>query len=114
FHSTFLYVLSPSCRFFTICFLTPTNDIRYATVTGVQTCALPICQYSRCAKRPLARQCHALDRRGGAAWQAAAIILPRRAFPQGQIGRASCRERVEDSVVAGCSIRDRRKERARD
>src|SRR5690348_18348071 len=64
------------------------DGIRDGRVTGVQTCALPICE------------CHRLSR-----------DRPRPAAPRGrdrdprdprrdQIGRASCRERVQISVVA--------------
>src|SRR3990167_5436522 len=57
--------------------------IRDVTVTGVQTCALPIWAPSpRAAPRTLSPNCRATRR------------------PTRKIGRASCRERVEISVVA--------------
>src|SRR5438128_12111134 len=64
-----------------IFFFQAEDGIRAATVTGVQTCALPI--YWRAAHLP-----HASHARGA----------PRRA--RGQIGRASCRERVYIPGVA--------------
>src|SRR6266542_6036082 len=59
------------------------DGIRVATVTGVQTCALPIlpARAAGGARRGLARRRRA-DARAG------------------KIGRASCRERVYISVVA--------------
>src|SRR5205823_13607820 len=62
------------------------DGIRDKLVTGVQTCALPI---SRCAIRTRSRR----EAESGS---------PPRALPSNtEIGRASCRERVEILVVAG-------------
>src|SRR2546430_14355218 len=76
-----------------IFFFQAEDGIRYLTVTGVQTCALPISR-----RRPVlgsvgtgrrrARRPRAGGRHGGPG-------QPR------QIGRASCRGRAEISVVAG-------------
>src|SRR5262249_57242816 len=64
------------------------DGIRDWSVTGVQTCALPISR-----RRPRNRRAvHNLRHR-----QARGRALVRRR----EIGRASCRERVEISVVAG-------------
>src|SRR3982751_7063820 len=70
------------CSFF---FFQEEDGIRDLIVTGVQTCALPIWGGSSAMCEPIMR---ALARRGAD-------------FRLGEIGRASCRERVEISVVAG-------------
>src|SRR5436305_14338588 len=75
------------------------DGIRDADVTGVQTCALPISEVSRglttlvdlsAARRTLASP--------------SSLSLPQSPFEaasaQAEIGRASCRERVESSVVS--------------
>src|SRR6266436_9319651 len=59
------------------------DGIRDVAVTGVQTCALPIC---RSGNRGRARP-----------YRSRSLALRRSTDPQ--IGRASCRERVEISVV---------------
>src|SRR5687767_15427828 len=86
------------------------DGIRDKLVTGVQTCALPIwrpLQACRARAPPAARSgARARERRPpGAAPPPArpAARVPRSSlYLQGlrQIGRASCRERVEISVVA--------------
>src|SRR5262249_61023069 len=70
----------------TFFFFQAEDGIRDWSVTGVQTCALPICRASRrapptraTAARPRSRRCAGPTR-------------------PTEIGRASCRERVEDSV----------------
>src|SRR5262249_59375255 len=83
------------------------DGIRYWSVTGVQTCALPISAHRRRAERP-ARALgagEALRRRRG----------PRQRARAAEIGRASCRERGQISGGAGCiekkvqgSVRSRR------
>src|SRR5205809_5951770 len=70
------------------------DGIRDVAVTGVQTCALPI---SAPAHRVSARCAGAAP--GGAPPEAAASGW--RSAVSVEIGRASCRERVEVSVVAG-------------
>src|SRR5687767_16041574 len=76
------------------------DGIRDKLVTGVQTCALPISRRAStapCRASPAAGPA----RRGGAARAAATAWIPPLAFASGwqdgpeQIGRASCRERVE-------------------
>src|SRR6266496_6298551 len=69
------------CFFF---FFHAEDGIRDLYVTGVQTCALPICR--RRAARTAA--------------PARALVARGRGPSSSQIGRASCRERVEISVVA--------------
>src|SRR5690348_18481588 len=73
------------------------DGIRDGRVTGVQTCALPIS--ARAARRGASprrrRQRASSARRAGGGGR-----------PSGQIGRASCRERVEVSV-GGASLRKR-------
>src|SRR5205809_6977088 len=88
--------------FFFFFFFQAEDGIRDVAVTGVQTCALPIsptaqiCSSSRrtsaaiCSRRTRAR-CSAFWRRRKGA----------RRVRRGEIGRASCRERVEMSVGAG-------------
>src|SRR5438309_8443619 len=81
------------------------DGIRYGTVTGVQTCALPICPCFRRRRAEIRRR----------QWQAVLRDGPRHLEGQvgfgdmrrvldraaGEIGRASCRERVWRSVGAG-------------
>src|SRR3546814_8700754 len=57
-----------------------------ALVTGVQTCALPI------SPRSIAAKC--FSRVGRSDWKAARTYLAARQDKAGEIGRASCRERV--------------------
>src|SRR5438309_10778608 len=64
------------------------DGIRDGTVTGVQTCALPISRHSQLASGPAQERRGQLRERGA------------RRRDQQQIGRASCRERVWISVVA--------------
>src|ERR1051325_11974977 len=59
---------------------------RLRTVTGVQTCALPICT---------GWYVHPID------LESAVVDAPYQVTPAEQIGRASCRERGEISVGAG-------------
>src|SRR2546430_16787861 len=85
------------------CFLQAEDGIRDLTVTGVQTCALPISP-------------DASGRPGGAPWSpwrsrgsppGRHRVFPRRT----ENGRAPCRERVEISVGAG-SLKNKRKAEA--
>src|SRR5207237_2535306 len=62
------------------------DGIRDSSVTGVQTCALPICG----PILPARKMVRSLNSRAS-----------RATFTPAQIGRASCRERVEIAVVAG-------------
>src|SRR5207247_2988592 len=95
------------------------DGIRYPLVTGVQTCALPICPRlgidavpeaggsrrlrplaDRRLRRPAAAHLRPRVRLGpgprpGLAPAAAGLRLVRRAGPSREIGRASCRERGE-------------------
>src|SRR2546430_6395699 len=96
-------------RFF---FFQAEDGIRDLTVTGVQTCALPISTasvaHSSAGGSPALRPARtggtglgrtAAGRGVGDAGRRGARPLPPLRGP-GQIGRASCRERVEISVVA--------------
>src|SRR5438874_11090859 len=82
-----------------LCFFFQAEDgIRDLYVTGVQTCALPIYVHPFLTFRQLGRDAlpDALNRflrrsANEAAWNG---------FEQAEIGRASCRERVEIPVVA--------------
>src|SRR2546430_9289500 len=85
------------------------DGIRYLTVTGVQTCALPICldpayhekqktdrawkiRYHYCHKNP---KWNASILFGEPGWEPAVIQMqPSSWRSMHQIGRASCRERV--------------------
>src|SRR3989475_7700212 len=93
----------------TIFFFQAKDGIRDLTVTGVQTCALPISDLQRVSlvRRPAAGAGAALAdparRGGGGARDEGGLSLravtggdPRRpaAPPRAEIGRASCRERV--------------------
>src|SRR5262249_62108171 len=72
------------------------DGIRDWSVTGVQTCALPISGFrpARRHRRGLSRRCRRAGRKPG---RKAARWLAHRQC-SAQIGRASCRERVEISV----------------
>src|SRR5688572_32552619 len=88
------------------------DGIRDLTVTGVQTCALPILNVlllqgrrARTRPSPAIRYCCLMKRVVLLSLAAALLALSLAAAPNPvttviQIGRASCRERVEISVVA--------------
>src|SRR5262249_59090725 len=84
------------------------DGIRDWSVTGVQTCALPIspCPASDQGRRPGPANAGNTPPRGRGCWSASAACRAIRPARPGsrwptEIGRASCRERVEISVVAG-------------
>src|SRR5205085_9502734 len=91
------------------------DGIRVLTVTGVQTCALPILIAKGSFKLQLGTvtELGANQALGGGddtVYQAMALTLGVNAFTGAsavevfiEIGRASCRERVEKAVVAGVS-----------
>src|SRR5687768_18400976 len=84
------------------------DGIRAVAVTGVQTCALPICD--RVARRRALGVCDAAraafcDRRRGVARLEAALRIVS-SLP-GQIGRASCREEASAWQVRGEDIEAR-------
>src|SRR5437762_11062505 len=84
--------------FFFFFFFQAEDGIRDTSVTGVQTCALPIWEFReprRDAIRHLARRLR--QRRVPAPGNER---FPARHRPLSEIGRASCRERVWISVVA--------------
>src|SRR5699024_11542086 len=95
-NTEYIYLLNPLCRYQRFTFFYQAEDgIRDRNVTRVQTCALPICCHSGCASR---RAEHGNgwrygSRRDGRYW----LKYPDAVRPL-QIGRASCRERVEMSV----------------
>src|SRR5689334_25341094 len=70
------------------------DGIRDGTVTGVQTCALPISSSARCRNRPINGRVTTSP--GDSGWGPGATRSPNSV----EIGRASCRERVQNSVVA--------------
>src|SRR5207253_4019691 len=84
------------------------DGIRDGHVTGVQTCALPICSFPKPVpgKSWWPARCTTWDRDANAALSPS--IVPRLSKPcsnqscsdtSGEIGRASCRERVESWAV---------------
>src|SRR5262249_56408954 len=91
------------------------DGIRDWSVTGVQTCALPICLFHegrmRIQRGPGARALYLLEKHYPLRYKARDRMLAyRRAFGAGtlapppgavEIGRASCRERVKGSLGAG-------------
>src|SRR2546427_9491181 len=104
------------CEWLSVCgdffFFQAEDGIRYLTVTGVQTCALPICRALR-----LALVLHLAERAQAAGLDGCVAspreirplrtLLPRGWVivtpgirPAGEIGRASCRGRGEISVGA--------------
>src|SRR2546430_12753161 len=89
------------CSFF---FFQAEDGIRDLTVTGVQTCALPISMPPSAGRQRAERARTLADRR------ARPHRLPPRPLRhfRRQIGRASCRERVEISVVA-VSLKEKKK-----
>src|SRR5436305_3674646 len=104
-------VRKPSFLFF---FFQAEDGIRDADVTGVQTCALPISRSRRfggsngsgpatATRKPPKRR----ERGGGGGGGApGALVSPiqgtvLKVAVEKEIGRASCRERVENSGVAG-------------
>src|SRR5690606_41114393 len=103
-------VVSYVCCFF---FFQAEDGIRDFHVTGVQTCTLPICR--RCSWRPRRRTPRAGSRPARPARRTSgpdlvgsdppATSRPRAAAPRSvrKIGRASCRERVEITVVGGAA-----------
>src|SRR5688572_33248983 len=84
------------CIFF---FFQAEDGIRDLTVTGVQTCALPISTAARGDHRE--RDARVVDAAGGDGPVASDRVHQRCQPVAGEIGRASCRERVESGVVDG-------------
>src|SRR2546430_8953670 len=93
-----------SLLFIVFFFFQAEDGIRYLTVTGVQTCALPICPRRRAAAGAGAACRRRGRRRAGvraaaqpaplpAVLRQAALTADRRSIVV-EIGRASCRERV--------------------
>src|SRR5256886_11267396 len=97
------------------CFFFQAEDgIRDLTVTGVQTCALPISKRDTNDGYRGSGAARSRARRGGSAARRGPLELPSQGDPRhrsgvdvrgdgdpAQIGRASCRGRVEISGVAG-------------
>src|SRR2546425_10200451 len=102
----------PRCLFF---FFQAEDGIRDKLVTGVQTCALPISARSRRGpRRPddsPARRAAATAGGEAARTQGAGAASCPTTTPQ--IGRASCRERVEISVVAVSLKKKKKRKRYR-
>src|SRR5437762_8847719 len=74
------------------------DGIRDTSVTGVQTCALPICLHSRPSGTDQLSGLAGQGDRAVSATGDSARPRPRRLTDVWkQIGRASCRERVEDT-----------------
>src|SRR4051794_41953836 len=87
------------------------DGIRDGRETGVQTCALPICKWLYRTGLPAADA--ALGRQARPVEPLAGVVIEPGGGHHGQhleIGRASCRERVEISGGAG-SFKKKKKER---
>src|SRR5207248_7743536 len=86
------------------------DGIRDRTVTGVQTCALPISPRSVFASAQSACACSAgkVRRRKNASRRIGRSSATTRRSWLMQIGRASCRERGESSVGGGALRRENR------
>src|SRR5207302_6097156 len=103
-----LFYSSLSCHFiffflfFFFFFFQAEDGIRDFHVTGVQTCALPICYGLVFGDDPAEA-----ERR-----EHEAVAQPAAERPAAEIGRASCRERVEISVGAG-AIKKKKKTKGR-
>src|SRR2546430_5259994 len=105
-----------SVRFF---FFQAEDGIRDLTVTGVQTCALPISLGERTLEERKLVTVLFVDpemsaKRTVTSLRSSSVLSPSAAPQAGQnwapeIGRASCRERVEISVVAGSLKKKRRR-----
>src|SRR5438309_5590526 len=78
------------------------DGIRDGTVTGVQTCALPIYRHRGAARRDRGLRPERLGPRSPVA------TGRRRRIRQREIGRASCRERVYIREVGGALQKKRR------
>src|SRR5207244_7864201 len=116
-----------SYYFYCICFFFQAEDgIRDDLVTGVQTCALPISAVDRTDRRARLVVVEADALRALLGDNVEDVVRQRRAhravgrLPLDQIGRASCRERVEVSRVGGrtrnangATVRDRRSRQRR-
>src|SRR3712207_9479215 len=89
-------------RFLYLFFFQAEDGIRDIGVTGVQTCALPICGRQGCAPGPDPAKRAEVELPPGSELGRPAGNEERRrdAEVRHQIGRASCRERVYISVVA--------------
>src|SRR5256885_5112578 len=115
-------VVGYSVYFLLVVFFFQAEDgIRDYKVTGVQTCALPICgETRRCSTRAGTSASRRLPRHLSMPARSARAARRRRASPEHrrsqsacrQIGRASCRGRGEISVVAA-SFKKKKKKRSR-
>src|SRR2546430_12374015 len=81
------------------------DGIRDLTVTGVQTCALPICSHSSAGPRPITSGSGARNPRLPISQSTpnvsgTELANAKTKLKPAKIGRASCRERVKISVVA--------------
>src|SRR5206468_4338986 len=103
---------SKSCWRYSFFFFQAEDGIRDLIVTGVQTCALPIfCPqlahaelWTRCDGRSIIPHGQVADRQGNHMPARPMVLRPGSALSDGvpgEIGRASCRERVENSGAAG-------------
>src|SRR3989454_4134579 len=107
-----MYMTSVLCFFF---FFQAEDGIRDYKVTGVQTCALPISSSARNVFR--GRVTRLTHQRPGTVHVTADVgvelvaVVTEEAARDLEIGRASCRGRVEISVVAGSLKKKKRKER---
>src|SRR5947209_17945363 len=95
----------PSRRFF----FQPEGGIRSIGVTGVQTCALPICHRMTMPPRYPTADDPCRARSPGSDRLPCVAGEPRDRTSRHEIGRASCRGRVYMSVVAeALEVKDRR------
>src|SRR5690625_6543671 len=89
-------LFSVSSRYNLFCFFFQAEDgIRDGHVTGVQTCALPICTVSTSSHYLPQGSADRAEPAGGDD-----VLLAREWLPGAEIGRASCRERVWHGVIA--------------
>src|SRR5690606_40315314 len=107
-------IVSPHSSSVFFFFFQAEDGIRDFHVTGVQTCALPICR-----GRQLRRPGH-LRRAAGHFLGGGRVLLggpgdgrQSPGHPLPEIGRASCRERVEIAVVAGSCEKQKGAQRER-
>src|SRR5438093_10446300 len=107
-----MFLLSVFCFFFQA-----EDGIRDWSVTGVQTCALPILDAPNASAAAAVRK--PVGGRGGSVggvqqvWSLAQMAPRPQSTSAAQIGRASCRERVEISVGAGARKKQKNKDTRR-
>src|SRR5256886_10117276 len=95
-------ISAETCRLVVFFFFQAEDGIRDLTVTGVQTCALPICTHAAQVTHMIQMIERAMDHQGFSVIECLSecveffpdVFDPANPKKGGKIGRASCRERV--------------------